>query len=701
MKEKMKKRNKKLRALALASLILAGDICSGNGVTPAQAAESSDSYIVITAPLYNADAVAEKYDCIDGNSLDNSEILQEEGFIVTELTEKEAAKLEQKKEILCVEENQSVEALGKKKKVKYKKVSAKTSDAEWNIQAVHADEKNVEQVLASPMEKIKVAILDSGIDISDNLDVKERVTLIPGYEQVPELYEDTTGHGTCIAGIISSKGIDTDVEGINANVEIYSAKILDETNTAPVSRVVEGIYWAMEQDVDIISISFGTPNHSVALQQAVKDATAQGILIVAAAGNSGKENSIEYPAAYPEVMAVGSVDSSCRHSESSAMGAQLEICAPGEQIKSIGSFEGEIIVSGTSMSVPHVVGAASLLWQKDKTKSADFIRQLLNASARELGDTDVYGNGLLDVSYALEMFDTFEKEYGSKKETMLDNDRTVEEYTDVSYVEGSWVQNMNMTGDHSNIFDSQAKGAVLTADDIKLIKWGMTYADVSKKMGGMTTNPYLHGFFSYASDGPVKSNYIASYIYLTRCANIGEVSADKSGFQNLPEALNKIDACLKQIDFGKGKEKKEEEMNDGHMHKVLNGYEPTKENKRRFLWGMAMHSAQDVYAHSCYEKKNGKWKRITHKDTSKDIKRADDTSVYPRRVGAAKKLTAAMIANFQHNRPGHHTDFYSGVVYLNEKGNVKLKKFFDFAKQSTKSNITGGYKTAYEKISVN
>lgn len=700
MKEKMKKRNKKFRALALASLILAGNICPGNGVIPVQAAELTDSYIVITAPLYSTDAVAEKYDCIDGNSLDNSEILQEEGIIVTELTEKEAAKLEQKKEILCVEENQSVEALGKKKKVKYKKVSAKNSDAEWNIQAVHADEKNVEQVPIYPTEKIKVAILDSGIDISDNLDVKERVTLIPGYEQVPELYEDTTGHGTSIAGIISSKGIDTDVEGINENVEIYSAKILDETNTAPVSRVVEGIYWAMEQDVDIISISFGTPTHSVALQQAVKEAAAQGILIVSAAGNNGKENGIEYPAAYPEVMAVGSVDSSGRHSESSAMGAQLEICAPGEQIKSIGSFEGEIIVSGTSMSVPHVVGAASLLWQKDKTKSADFIRQLLNASARELGDTDMYGNGLLDVSYALEMYDTFEKEYDSKKETTLDNNSIVEEYTDVSYVEGSWVQSVNMTGDHTNIFDSQAKGAVLTADDIKLIKWGMTYADVSNKMLGMTTNPYLHGFFAYAPDGPVKSNYIASYIYLTRCANIGGVSADKSGFQNLPEKLDKIDACLKQINFGKVKEKKtEEKMNDGHMHKVLNGYEPTKENKRRFLWGMAMHSAQDIYAHSCYEKKNGKWIRITHRLVGTK-KRADDTSVYPRRVGAAKKLTAAMIANFQYNRPGHHTDFYSGVVYLNEKGNVKLKNFYNFATQSTKSNITGGYKTAYEKISV-
>ncbi len=695
MKEKMKKRNKRFQALALAGFILAGNICSGNGAASVQAAETTDSYIVMAAPLYSADAVTEKYDCIDGDALDNSEILQEEGIIVTQLTEKEAVKLEQKKEILCVEENQSVEALGKKKKVKYKKVSADDSEKEWNIQAVHADEKNVEESIPSLTDKVKIAILDSGIDVSDNLNVKERVTFIPGYDQVPELYEDTTGHGTSIAGIISSKGIDTDVEGINTNVEIYSAKILDETNTAPISRVVEGIYWAMEQNVDIISISFGTPKHSVALQQAVKDAAAQGILIVAAAGNSGNENSIEYPAAYPEVMAVGSVDSSCRHSETSAMGTQLEICAPGEQIKSIGSFEGEIIVSGTSMSVPHVVGAASLLWQKDKTKSADFIRQLLNASARELGDADMYGNGLLDVSYALKMYDTFEKEYNSKKEPILDNDSTVEEYTDVSYVEGSWVQNANMTGDHSDIFDSQAKGAVLTADDIKLIKWGMTYADVSDKTKGMTTHPYFHGYFAYSEDNKIKNNYIISYIYLTRCANAGDISADKSGFHDFPDTLGKIDKYLKKIDF-----EATEKMNDGKMHKVLNGYKPTQKNKKRFLWGIAMHSAQDVFAHSCYEKKSGKWKRITHKDTSKGTKRADDSSVYPRRVGAAKKLTVAMIANFQYNRPGHHTDFYSGVVYLNEKGNVKLKNFYNFARQSTKSFITGGYKTAYEKISV-
>ena len=116
---------------------------------------------------------------------------------------------------------------------------------------------------------------------------------------------------------------------------------------------------------------------------AIRDAYDAGILIIAASGNSGGD--IEYPAAYDEVMAVGSVDSTGIISDFCSIGEEMEVVAPGELIKTTGGFGGEIIVSGTSMAVPHVVGIASVLWQKDKTKSADFIRQLINESANYLG----------------------------------------------------------------------------------------------------------------------------------------------------------------------------------------------------------------------------------------------------------------------------------------------------------------------------
>lgn len=79
---------------------------------------------------------------------------------------------------------------------------------------------------------------------------------------------------------------------------------MDGDNTAPLDRVVEAIYKAIECDVDIINMSFGTTQNSKILQQAVEAAYSEGILMVAAAGNRGEEDGVvEFPAAYDEVMA--------------------------------------------------------------------------------------------------------------------------------------------------------------------------------------------------------------------------------------------------------------------------------------------------------------------------------------------------------------------------------------------------------------
>ena len=93
--------------------------------------------------------------------------------------------------------------------------------------------------------------------------------------------------------------------GVNPDVELYSVKVLDGDNKAPLSRIIRGIYWCMENDIDIINMSFGTTVCSQALKQAVSDAYAANILMVGAAGNGGGD--VEYPAAFEEVMAVAAV----------------------------------------------------------------------------------------------------------------------------------------------------------------------------------------------------------------------------------------------------------------------------------------------------------------------------------------------------------------------------------------------------------
>lgn len=77
------------------------------------------------------------------------------------------------------------------------------------------------------------------------------------------MYYDITGHGTSVAGIIALTGKVTGLKGINPNVQLYSVKVLDNNNMAPISRIIEAIYWCIDNDIDIINMSFGTPHYSV------------------------------------------------------------------------------------------------------------------------------------------------------------------------------------------------------------------------------------------------------------------------------------------------------------------------------------------------------------------------------------------------------------------------------------------------------
>ena len=86
------------------------------------------------------------------------------------------------------------------------------------------------------------------------------------------LFVDDSGHGTSVAGIIAAEDNDNGITGINPNVELYSGRILDE-DKAPIDRVVAGIEWAIEKDVNIINLSFSTNKDSKYLHNAIKKGT--------------------------------------------------------------------------------------------------------------------------------------------------------------------------------------------------------------------------------------------------------------------------------------------------------------------------------------------------------------------------------------------------------------------------------------------
>ena len=140
-------------------------------------------------------------------------------------------------------------------------------------------------------------------------------------------------------------------------------------------------------------------------------------------------------------MAVGSVKCNGKQAENGAIGNEIEVVAPGEDVTSYGPFGIITSQSGSSMATPQVTALAAILWQQDLSKSNEFIRQLIDSTARGLGDRSKFGYGLIDCAYALQQYGTFAEEYAEDKAIALDsvenNDANLF-LTDESEVKGYW-----------------------------------------------------------------------------------------------------------------------------------------------------------------------------------------------------------------------------------------------------------------------
>lgn len=90
---------------------------------------------------------------------------------------------------------------------------------------------------------IKIAILDSGVDYANDIKLEETISLVPGEEEMSPLFMDGTGHGNSVAGLIGAEDNGEGITGINPDALIYSVRVLDDDNKAPLSRIIEGIYY--------------------------------------------------------------------------------------------------------------------------------------------------------------------------------------------------------------------------------------------------------------------------------------------------------------------------------------------------------------------------------------------------------------------------------------------------------------------------
>lgn len=203
---------------------------------------------------------------------------------------------------------------------------------------------------------IIVAVLDTGYFAHSDL----RANQLPPIDCTGSDVNDGTGHGTHVSGIIAAAKNDMGIVGVAPDAKILPIKVLDGRGCGALDWIVAGVRKAIENNVDIINMSLGlAQNPGSDLENAIEEAAAKGIIVVAAAGNDS--GNVNYPAAYNNVIAVAAVDQNKSLAKFSSRGQRVNDAAPGVNIYSTYLNDGYAVLNGTSQASPFIAGIVALL----------------------------------------------------------------------------------------------------------------------------------------------------------------------------------------------------------------------------------------------------------------------------------------------------------------------------------------------------
>lgn len=288
----------------------------------------------------------------------------------------------------------------------------KYASQQWNL-----DSLGIEKAWERGYEGdgVRVAVIDSGVLTShedfEGTNIAIGYNAVDGSTNVSD--ESTEGHGTFVAGVLAAtRDNNKGIAGLLSKVTIVPIKCFGSEEETGVAYVLKGIYAAIDDlDCDVINLSLGMTSDLLVMRQAVEYAAEKGIIIVSAVGNTGTDE-LNYPAAYPTVIGVGSCNKSGQVESFSQKNSSVSVVAPGSGIISTGGskkdsyYEG----SGTSFSTPHVAAAAAIV--KAYCPEADYedFFGLLQASCTDIEDVGYdtrSGFGELNIAKMVEVMQDY------------------------------------------------------------------------------------------------------------------------------------------------------------------------------------------------------------------------------------------------------------------------------------------------------
>lgn len=269
-------------------------------------------------------------------------------------------------------------------------------DVPWGVDRIDADLNTGAKGLG-----VTVAVLDTGID-TDHPDLAANYK--GGYDFVNNdgSPEDDAGHGTHVSGIIAADDNNSGIVGVAPDAGLVAVKVLNRRGSGNLSWIIAGIDWVIANKdaygIEVANMSFGGYGTSDALHAAIQNLYNAGVTIAVSAGNDSMDASYFIPAGYDEVICISAIDSNDNFAYFSNWGETIELTAPGVSINSCWLRGGYKAMSGTSMSAPHVAGAAAL-WLDDHSGTPQQVMEALIALGEAgpwPGDPDGIAEPLVD-----------------------------------------------------------------------------------------------------------------------------------------------------------------------------------------------------------------------------------------------------------------------------------------------------------------